>query len=65
MNPIQKNRRVQRLQRECIVHAVPALLLAAACAALAVWAALQAWPTIAPAEAQSADPGIQEFVTAA
>ena len=56
--------RLIRLQRECTTTAMPALLLAAACAALALWAALQSAPA-APTAEQSAEPIAQDAAPAA
>ena len=59
MNPNATQQRLARLQRECQVSAVPALLLSAACAVLVlVWVMNAALSDTAPAQAVTPTPQI-------
>jgi hypothetical protein len=64
MNPIPNHKRHARLQRECSACAVPALLLAVVCAALALRAALPE-PPARPTVEQIEQPGIDGAASAA
>jgi len=57
------SRRLIRLQAECAVRSAPALLLAAACAALALWSVLQT-PSDESAPAPQADQALQQSAPA-
>ena len=57
MNPNVIPKRLARLQRECNVSAMPALLLSAACAVLVLVLAINAVPgATAPAQAETPVP---------